>query len=126
MSCESKKENTDISGNIVEFNENFYDAFFNYIKTSNFIENIKEFAEKKQDIFKKDDTLDLECLLNLYSENKTPIVIIIQGFIKSIIGIHIDEDEIDKMMISIDRNQLKEKISEFISSPNMKLLDIFN
>jgi hypothetical protein len=105
MSCESKKENTDISGNIVEFNENFYDAFFNYIKTSNFIENIKEFAEKKQDIFKKDDTLDLECLLNLYSENKTPIVIIIQGFIKSIIGIHIDEDEIDKMMISIDRNQ---------------------
>ena len=127
MSSELKKDN-DASGNNIVENENHYNEVFNYINSNDIIKSIKELALEKKDTLnlKKDDgKLDLDSLFDLYGDNKTVILNIISGFMKTTKYLDINEDDIDKMMISIDRNELKKQFNEFITSPNMHLLNLF-
>lgn len=122
------KENNDASGNNIVENENHYNEVFNYINSNDIIKSIKELALEKKDTLnlKKDDgKLDLDSLFDLYGDNKTVILNIISGFMKTTKYLDINEDDIDKMMISIDRNELKKQFNEFITSPNMHLLNLF-
>jgi len=122
------KENNDASGNNIVENENHYNEVFNYLNSNDIIKSIKELAFEKKDTLnlKKDDgKLDLDSLFDLYGDNKTVILNIISGFMKTTKYLDINEDDIDKMMISIDRNELKKQFNEFITSPNMHLLNLF-
>jgi hypothetical protein len=115
----------DISGNNTGGEKKYYSEVFDYIENNNdIIQNIKEFAIEKKDTLIKDNNLDLESFFNLYGENKATMLNIIRGFMQQK-NKDITDDDIDKLMVSMNRNQLKGKYDAFLNSPDAQLLNRF-